>query len=460
MEKNIIVLDELSNHSGTTFPKRARGLVKNGRAEYVDDHTIRMKNTHAPAILTDILNNMEDKTLSKVIDFNARDFRFDETNQGVNSGSRMFITDMFDKACEVFEIGGQGSWTQICSDKVLERETDYLFRFGIMNMNNSVFGDSTSQFILVPDDNWDDRFVFNLTNDQFKPTAIKKWNGKDFRLYEIPFNTGHIENYRFVIVEHMTSARIFPIRELEAYSSLEDSTGESSRFTKPNFDNINFDNIKVDLTEFGRNAGEAVKNAFNKFSGAFNSSEKQEKEASGNSITRFGEGIEVASLKQMLDELGDGGNLNLTGCSLNGYIDSFDWGTPLDGVCIDLEGCSVSAGAFDGIMKIVGDGSDLFLRGCRINFDGTGDGKALPSDGIDIDISGSNMSPDAFAYIARKLGDGSNLFLGGAFVNGDYTPASFGEQVDGVNVSGPHATIPDQLIERLRGKFGDGCNLT
>ncbi|MBE6935896.1 MAG: hypothetical protein E7458_05270 [Ruminococcaceae bacterium] len=40
MEKNVIVVDEQGNQIGVTYPKRAKGLVKNGRARYVDDSTI------------------------------------------------------------------------------------------------------------------------------------------------------------------------------------------------------------------------------------------------------------------------------------------------------------------------------------------------------------------------------------------------------------------------------------
>ena len=40
MEKNIIVVDEQGHEYGATYPKRAKGLVKNGRARFVDEHTI------------------------------------------------------------------------------------------------------------------------------------------------------------------------------------------------------------------------------------------------------------------------------------------------------------------------------------------------------------------------------------------------------------------------------------
>lgn len=40
IEKNIIVVDEQGNYYEATYPKRAKGLVKNGRARFIDENTI------------------------------------------------------------------------------------------------------------------------------------------------------------------------------------------------------------------------------------------------------------------------------------------------------------------------------------------------------------------------------------------------------------------------------------
>ena len=40
IEKNIIVVDEQGNYYGATYPKRAKGLVKNGRARFINENTI------------------------------------------------------------------------------------------------------------------------------------------------------------------------------------------------------------------------------------------------------------------------------------------------------------------------------------------------------------------------------------------------------------------------------------
>ncbi len=40
MEKNVIVVDEQGNEYEATYPKRAKGLVKSGRARFVDENKI------------------------------------------------------------------------------------------------------------------------------------------------------------------------------------------------------------------------------------------------------------------------------------------------------------------------------------------------------------------------------------------------------------------------------------
>lgn len=124
IEKNIIVTDVDGRRIGTTYPKRAKGLLKNGRAEYVNDREIRLTNTHASAVYT-----TEDETMSKVINFNTRDFVFDATCK-VNRGFRGFVTTPNGNE-EIWEIG-DWNWTQIITVlKGLEPDTDYVFRFAM-----------------------------------------------------------------------------------------------------------------------------------------------------------------------------------------------------------------------------------------------------------------------------------------------------------------------------------------
>ena len=101
MEKNVIVIDKSGVQIGSTFPKRAKGLVKNGRAEYIDDRTIRLVTAHVPTVIQNT-QITEDKNMSKVINFRARDFRFDKSYQAA-SGSRLIET-VFERNIELFVV--------------------------------------------------------------------------------------------------------------------------------------------------------------------------------------------------------------------------------------------------------------------------------------------------------------------------------------------------------------------
>ena len=73
--------------------------------------------------------------MSNVINFSAREFRFDKTCED-NTGIRAVITTSQGNT-EAYEIGDWSwSWTQIFCDKKLEKNTDYIFRFAMTGGHN------------------------------------------------------------------------------------------------------------------------------------------------------------------------------------------------------------------------------------------------------------------------------------------------------------------------------------
>ena len=57
IEKNVIVVDKNGNEYEATYPKRAKGLVKNGRARFIDENTI--------CLACPPKNKLEDNTMSE-----------------------------------------------------------------------------------------------------------------------------------------------------------------------------------------------------------------------------------------------------------------------------------------------------------------------------------------------------------------------------------------------------------
>ena len=217
--KNIIVTDAQGNQIGTTYPKRAKGLVKSGRAEYTNDCEIRLLITHAPTVSS--MNNTEDLNMSKIINFNARDFHFDASCEH-NVGSRMIQHNHLGQNETIFEIGDwRWNWTQIISSQHLEKNTDYLFRFAIeLGINDT--DDAVSLLWIIRDKNFEDRDVYPLQQSRFIPVLSKNGPNGLLRVFEIPFNSGDAEITDLVFVAQHAVTRVLPPHDLQEYDSLKD----------------------------------------------------------------------------------------------------------------------------------------------------------------------------------------------------------------------------------------------
>ena len=224
IEKNIIVSDVNGRRIGATYPKRAEGLVKNGRAEMISDHEIRLKITQSLAVSIDT----EEKNMSKVINFNARNFEFDSTCES-NVGFRGFVTTALGNE-EVWEIGNWNwDWTQIRANFTgLEKNMDYVFRFAMTLGHNDDNREESLVHIHYTDGDeqagWDDRFTYCIRMSRFQPIISKRNPDEDtmIRVFELPFNTGDHSDFRIIIVSQHAVARFFTARENAAYEGLED----------------------------------------------------------------------------------------------------------------------------------------------------------------------------------------------------------------------------------------------
>ena len=94
MTKNISVTDQDGRMIGTTYPKRAAGLVKNGRAIYLDDCTIRLSGKREPSDIELFIT--EGKHMNYLY-FNARDWaekQPETSNQGNGWSQNGFFQGM------------------------------------------------------------------------------------------------------------------------------------------------------------------------------------------------------------------------------------------------------------------------------------------------------------------------------------------------------------------------------
>ena len=233
MTKNIIVSDAEGNRIGATYPKRAKGLVKSGRAEYTDGCNIRLLDTHASSV--GVQNITEDFHMSKIIEFDAREFHFDVecgTNAALNAyavegaGMRQHVTNFLDEDEIIFEIGGaMCSSTQIKAVKMLENNTEYVFRFAIVLEMNDV-DNAVSYFSIYHNGNQEEQEIYPFAQGKYKPVLSKKSSEGLLRVYEIPFQTGDAESTTLKFVTQNAVTRILPAHELPAYANLPDLTFE------------------------------------------------------------------------------------------------------------------------------------------------------------------------------------------------------------------------------------------
>ena len=89
MEKNVIVVDEKGKDIGATYPKRAKGLVKKGRARFIDENKICLacpaEETTEDKIMSDI---KIDKTTGEVVETAERKTSSENTS-GTKSENAM-----------------------------------------------------------------------------------------------------------------------------------------------------------------------------------------------------------------------------------------------------------------------------------------------------------------------------------------------------------------------------------
>ena len=482
MEKNVTIIDESGNVIGETYPKRAKGLVKKGRAEYVNDFTIKMPDTHVPTVAYDN-DNTEVRYMSKVIGFEARGFQIDPTCKGNNIANRMFVTDALGNNVEVYEIGDYGSnWTQISYEMSVEKNEDFEFLFA---MTGDIDADNNQSakcnFIIMPiheadpDKDWDNRYQYSLLHRDYKPTMEKVWNGSSIRFYRIPFNTGDADKIRFVFVAFQRPYKVFPVKNFEEYKALEDfNPGCGWQNFKNDFKRDFKRDFKYGPGNFG---GDKWQNQ------GWYSGPKDFKEAE-KVMSNIGAVVSKA-VKEALEGLDKIQKENF-GKWQNGpktdnrqnrnYYSSknsdFDKNPGQDnqGTGTTVGKRKIYSDHLNQILKgLDEDDGELDLQGCDIEQDlnfipGKEDTDTV--DSITFKLENSSIDGDAFYRVMAKVGDcctvnGNNACIGRAG-HGPELAGGFGSRSDDTVFNFVNAQISEAAFISILSKVGDSCtvNLT
>ena len=179
MTKNIKVTDVNGDIIGTTYPKRAKGLVKNGRACYVGASAIQMSASHA---LSGI------KTISEETSMNYITFKGEEwLRRDVDIS---FMTNPIDGS--ITQALMLGNWDNCdgcfreAKSKImmLTPETEYRFVFWLNGGENEK-GNEICEFKVAFSSDWENCNVYKLNRGYIRPLLHQK----GWELYELPFRT-------------------------------------------------------------------------------------------------------------------------------------------------------------------------------------------------------------------------------------------------------------------------------
>ncbi len=229
---------------GTTYPKRARGLVRKGRARFVNDCDIRLIVPDVTQITEEIkmdnntnINLAKDKAAEPVnkLYFDAREWSFNRECKN-NVGSRSFMQGPDGIISEAYMLGNWGwDWTEIVSKTlILPKNTLNTFTFwlngGENDRNNEV-----CRFEVVYNNDYENRYTYNLNRNFIKP--LKKVNG--WELYEIPFRTGDNEYTQLKFIAQAAYMTVMTAKDVSEYADIPDTCDPYEEY-RPQRHNIVF----------------------------------------------------------------------------------------------------------------------------------------------------------------------------------------------------------------------------
>lgn len=99
IEKNVKVVDEKGNILEATYPKRAKGLVKNGRARFVDENTICLACPPNKILEDNKMDNINiDKTTGLVTETPASKYNLEYALEQIEriANDKAYLTEAFD----------------------------------------------------------------------------------------------------------------------------------------------------------------------------------------------------------------------------------------------------------------------------------------------------------------------------------------------------------------------------
>jgi|GEM_PF-1058059 len=241
MTKNILVTDANGDIIGTTFPKRAKGLIKSGRASFVDEGTIRMSAGKAPPEHKSIISE-ETKSMIYIT------FKGDEWVRRNTDIS--FMTGLDGKLSETLMLGSWDSAESVAVSRpyMLTPNTSYSYVFWL-NSGENESANEVCNFKITFFNDWENCNVYRLNRGYIKPLLHQQ----GWELYEIPFTTPDVAgdvSVTFSFTAAKAPMAVMPAKEPAAYSDMKDEPDEYAAY-RPQRHNIVFQDGWPSITQYG-----------------------------------------------------------------------------------------------------------------------------------------------------------------------------------------------------------------
>lgn len=256
--QTVVVIDEHGEVVGTTYPKRAKGLIKKGRAEALAENVIRLgdfrpKDQSTEEIKMDVLNeqvinNTQEQAVENTVEnlwktftgkheyilFDPRKWYIPE--KFLDSPVERYMYQSPDgKMTEIFSLGDwNGNWAQTYSRFIpVSSDTDYTFVFWLNGGENDRY-DETCGLIavytdaagegddVISDEEWDQRYVYRLNRGGVKP--VKNIEGWYLFAIDLPKPDKKFLELRFAAQNAPMALKA--AEEPSAYADLEDRPDE------------------------------------------------------------------------------------------------------------------------------------------------------------------------------------------------------------------------------------------
>ncbi len=245
--QTVTVIDNNGEKVGTTYPKRARGLCKKGRATFVTDNVIRLTDSpmcnfnnsnydYTEELPMDSINNniISEATETNYIFFDPRKWIPNPDCKDSNVVERYFIkSPLGGGMTEVITLGNwMYNWSEIMPKDLItvKPDTDYEFVFwanGGENDREDMSNEICQCHVMFPTvtengellSGYDDRLVFKLNRDFIEP--LKRYNG--WLLFSIPIHTGDSELMQIRLVSMGAPFTVMHSGKLVSYVNLEDN---------------------------------------------------------------------------------------------------------------------------------------------------------------------------------------------------------------------------------------------